>query len=148
MIVSQTHGFVFICLPKCASTSTEAILRPYADIMTGGRPDYKHMTYRKYERFLKPLMRSKLKNKSELPEVVCLFREPVDWLHSWYRYRQRNSLQGGVEREVRRIHKPMEWLNRWYCPSRDATPHPRTASEKSTRGMSFEEFAIKNILDL
>lgn len=141
MIVSETNGFVFICMPKCASTSTEAILRPYADIMTGRRPDYKHMTFRKYERFLEPLIRSKLKNGDEMPEVVCLFREPVDWLHSWYRYRQRDSLQGSDEREARRARKPLEWLNNLYRPSRSATPQPGTANERSTHGMSFEEFA-------
>lgn len=111
MIISPTHGFVFICMPKCASTSTEAILKPYADIMTGDSPGYKHMTYRKYKKFLEPLVCSKLKNAAEPPEVLSLFREPVDWLYSWYRYRQRDALQSGPGRL------------------------------KSTNDMSFEEFA-------
>ena len=85
-------------MPKCASTSTEAILRPYADIMTGKSPEFKHMAFRKYQRFLEPLMRSKLKSDDALPEVVSLFREPVDWLYSWYRYRQRDELQQGAGR--------------------------------------------------
>jgi len=25
---------------------------------------------------------------------VCVMRDPIDWLHSWYRYRKRDALKG------------------------------------------------------
>lgn len=112
MIIAPNHGFVFICMPKCASTSTEAILRPFGQILTGNAPEFKHMPYRYYERFFRPLLRAKLKGKLRQIETVCLFREPVDWVNSWYRYRQRDELM--------------------------RSPQKR---KNSTRGVSFEEFA-------
>src|SRR5689334_15601464 len=112
MIIAPNNGFVFLCMPKCASTSTEAILRPYGQIVTGNSPDFKHMPYRVYERFFRPFLKAKVKGRFSQIEVVCLFREPVEWVNSWYRYRQRDELL--------------------------RTPQKR---RNSTKGMSFEEFA-------
>lgn len=122
MIISSTHGFVFICMPKCASTSTEAILGPYADIMTGKSPEYKHLSYKKYEKHFEPLVRAKLKGDGEAPEIVTLFREPVDWLYSWYRYRQRDSLQHGPGRAKSTVNMSFEEFARQYVSGSPSLP--------------------------
>lgn len=95
MIVSIKYNFVFLCMPKCASTSTEAILRPFGQLVTDSGPRFKHINLRTYERFVKPLVVSRMRKRAARPldiEVICLFREPIDWLHSWYRYRRRQEL--------------------------------------------------------
>jgi hypothetical protein len=109
MIVSLKHGFVFLCMPKCASTSTEDILRPYGQLVTDGTPSFKHINFRQYERLVKPLVlhcsRSGQAPRRRFPalEVVCLFREPTDWLFSWYRYRSRESLLRNKRRASRQV---------------------------------------------
>lgn len=92
MLISLRHKFVFLCMPKCASTSTERVLGKYAQLRSDGHPAFKHTTYRKYKKFLLPYIETKLKNAQEELEVLCLFREPIDWLNSWYRYRSRSAL--------------------------------------------------------
>ena len=92
MLISLRHKFVFLCMPKCASTSTERALGKYAQLRSDGHPAFKHTNYRKYKRFLLPYVETKLENAEEKLEVLCLFREPVDWLNSWYRYRSRSAL--------------------------------------------------------
>jgi hypothetical protein len=95
MIISTKHRFVFLCMPKCASTSTEAVLRPYGQIVTGNDPGLKHLPFRAYERYFSQLVKRKqrrIPGSTEGIEVVCLFREPVEWLNSWYRYRTREEL--------------------------------------------------------
>ncbi len=51
----------------------------------------KHLPYRSFERFFVPwLARNGYERDSY--EVVCVVREPISWLHSWWRYRTRNEL--------------------------------------------------------
>ncbi|HEU0221624.1 MAG TPA: gamma-glutamyl kinase [Paracoccaceae bacterium] len=90
MIVSLRHRIAFLAMPKAASTAVEAVLAPRADIVITGDPRLKHMPFRKYARFVAPLLATY--DKAPI-ETVCLFREPVDWLMSWYRYRQREALR-------------------------------------------------------
>ncbi len=87
MRVSTKYNFVFLCMPKCASTSIEKALTPYSQLKTYRDTKLKHTNYRKYKRFLKPFF-----NNDKL-EVVCLMREPISWLHSWYRYRCRSEIK-------------------------------------------------------
>jgi hypothetical protein len=118
MIIAPKYGFVFLSMPKCASTSTEAMLRPYGQIVTSDAPEFKHLPYRGYERFFKPLLQEKLKQRANKLEIICLFREPVDWLHSWYRYRQRDELEQMARRR-----------------------------KNSTKNLTFEEFAREHVSD-
>ena len=90
--ISSKYGFAFLCMPKTASTSIEKVLFPYCDLVTiGDQPSLKHTTYRAYARFLEPYLFHYTGKKLE---TVCLMREPIDWLHSWYRYRKRAELIG------------------------------------------------------
>jgi len=54
-------------------------------------PAIKHTTYAGFQRFLQPFLKSKGFPR-ESYEVVCVFREPIDWLASWWRYRSREKL--------------------------------------------------------
>lgn len=91
MLCSTKHDFVFLCMTKCASNSVEAIMAPYSDIVLTGPPFYRHLNYRKYIQYVRPLIAAGLGNKEV--ETSCVIREPVSWLYSWYRFRQRLSLR-------------------------------------------------------
>ena len=89
MLVSLKHKLVLLAMPKCASTALEAALAPHVDVVISRNPAAKHTPFRKYDRFL----RRYFETYTEGPlEVVSLFREPVDWLRSWWRYRSRDGL--------------------------------------------------------
>ncbi|MEM7190462.1 MAG: gamma-glutamyl kinase [Pseudomonadota bacterium] len=89
MMVSLKHRLVILAMPKCASTSLEAALSDQMDVVISRTPAAKHTPFRKYDRFL----RRYLETYTDGPlEVVCLFREPIDWLNSWWRYRNRDGV--------------------------------------------------------
>lgn len=83
---------------KAASTSLEAALAPRATIIFRRSHGLKHIGARGFKRYVEPILR-RGGHPRESYEVVCLFREPVEWLDSWYRYRSRPGL-----RERRRDH--------------------------------------------
>jgi hypothetical protein len=91
MQVSLKHGFAFLCTPKCASNSIEDMLRPYIDLDFQGAPSVRHTNVRLYRRYVLPYL------STVAPEVrietYALVREPVSWLHSWYRFRARSALR-------------------------------------------------------
>jgi hypothetical protein len=80
-------------MTKTASTSIENTLTSYCELVTRGKyaTALKHINYKKYERYIEPLIENITGKK---PETVCVMREPIDWLHSWYRYRKRDSASG------------------------------------------------------
>lgn len=86
MILLLRHSLAFLALPRAASTSVEAALLPFADLAATGDPRVKHMNFRRFSRFVLPLAAA---YGVERVETVCLVREPVAWLASWYRYRRR-----------------------------------------------------------
>lgn len=84
MIISKSHRFIFIAVPKTGTSSVETALQKYAaEKMT--RRFNKHATTRK-------LMR-------DLPEEMwnnffkfAFVRNPYDRIESWYFYRKRSEL--------------------------------------------------------
>ncbi|MEO0999887.1 MAG: hypothetical protein AAFW69_04670 [Pseudomonadota bacterium] len=94
MLVSIRHRLAFLAMTKAGSTAVEAALAPHCEISFGGDPRIKHMTARKFDRFMRPYLKSV---GAEDVETVCLFREPTAWLGSWYRYRQRPELTGRAQ---------------------------------------------------
>ncbi|MEL6477278.1 MAG: gamma-glutamyl kinase [Pseudomonadota bacterium] len=91
MIVSVQHRFVLLCMPKCASHALIDAIGDRADMVIRHPQGAKHCNLRKYNRQLRPFVES----FSEVPiETLCLMREPLDWLNSWWRYRQRPALNG------------------------------------------------------
>ncbi len=90
MLLAPRNGFVFISMTKAASTSIESAFRPHAQVSMGRNP-FKHTNYAGFQKFLQPYLGSRGFSR-ESYEVVCVFREPVDWLGSWWRYRSREGL--------------------------------------------------------
>ncbi|SJK83789.1 sulfotransferase family 2 domain-containing protein [Halomonas elongata] len=89
MMVSLQKKIAFLSMPKCASTSIEKALMPYSQIIFTGNPKIKHMNYRGYVKKVEPIIISAGVNDVT---TFCLFREPLEWLQSWYRYRARKAL--------------------------------------------------------
>jgi hypothetical protein len=91
VIAAPRRGFVFLAMRKCASTAIENAIRPYGQIQMGGPPEFKHITYGRFHAHLAPLLKD-LGYARDSYEVICMVREPVDWLGSWWRYRSREDL--------------------------------------------------------
>ena len=94
MLISLKGNFAFLAMTKTGSTAIEAALAPYCDIHFGGHPKVKHMTARRFERFMRPYL--EVSGHGQV-ETVCVMRAPVDWLASWWRYRQRPELAGAPQ---------------------------------------------------
>ncbi|MEM8700124.1 MAG: gamma-glutamyl kinase, partial [Pseudomonadota bacterium] len=91
MIVSLQHRFVLLAMPKCASHALSDAIGTRADMVIRHPPGAKHCNFRKYQRHLRPF----LQTFSASPlATICMMREPVSWLESWWRYRQRPALEG------------------------------------------------------
>ena len=89
MLVSLRHRLVVLAMPKCASTAIEAAIADRMDVVINRHPGAKHTPFRKYDRFL----RRYFETYTDGPlEVVSLFREPEDWVRSWWRYRSRDGI--------------------------------------------------------
>ena len=90
MLISKKHNFAFLSMQKCASSSIEAMLRPHSDIILPVNP-FKHTNYRNYSKYIKPYLDA-MAGMGDT-ETICLVREPVSWLDSWYRFRSRPALR-------------------------------------------------------
>ncbi|MGR3571738.1 gamma-glutamyl kinase [Brevirhabdus sp.] len=91
MLVFWKENLVYLATPKTGTTAIEAELAPVADMVFRGPPGLKHTNVPRFENFVRPL----LDRVEERPwEFVATVREPVDWLGSWFRYRQRPALDG------------------------------------------------------
>jgi hypothetical protein len=90
VLLAPGKGFVFLATPKTASTSIEHAFRPHADVFMKNHP-FKHTRYAHFQRFLQPWLNSEGFPRGSY-EVVCVVREPIDWLASWWRYRSREEL--------------------------------------------------------
>lgn len=90
MLISISKKLTFLAMPKAASTSIELALAPHCDIAFKNNPRVKHIRYRRYKRFILPYI-----DQSGFGplKTTCLFREPTEWLFSWYRYRSRDKIK-------------------------------------------------------
>jgi len=91
MLISVKHRYAFFCTPKCASNSVEAMLKPHADIHLLGTPQLRHTNARQYAAHIQPYLDQVAREAAV--ERVAIIREPVAWLHSWYRFRARSELR-------------------------------------------------------
>ena len=82
---------MLLSVPKTATTAYESALRDRADIVISDPPLLKHAPVYRYNRFLRPMFKQVCDVELELMAVM---RDPIDWLSSWYRYRQRPFMQG------------------------------------------------------
>ena len=86
MLVFWRQGLVFLATPKTASTSIETALSPLAAVVVMRPPQLKHTNAQKYQRHFAPFLGDQ---KGTSFVTTALMREPLDWMGSWYRYRQR-----------------------------------------------------------
>jgi hypothetical protein len=91
VLLAPGKGFVFLATTKTGSTSIETAFMTHSQIILQKPPGIKHTTYAGFQRFLQPFLNSKGYPRDSY-EVVCAFREPIDWLASWWRYRSREKL--------------------------------------------------------
>lgn len=91
MQLSTQHGFAFLCMPKCASTSIEEAISQYCSINFSKHPGLKHINARNFHKYILAY-HLKIVPGKEI-ETFCLMREPVDWIYSWYRFRTRDELK-------------------------------------------------------
>lgn len=105
MLVFWEQRIAFLATPKTGSTAVAAALESLAAVSIQRPPLLKHTTVHRYRRFVGPFLEAASKDTFT---VVALMREPIDWLGSWYRFRQREETDAG----------------------------------KSTKGMSFDDFAL------
>jgi len=90
MMILWREKLVFLAVPKTGTTAIETILEPHAAIAFMRPPMVKHMTLGRFNRFIRPYLAASGLNDVE---TFALMREPVSWLGSWYRYRQRDGLK-------------------------------------------------------
>ena len=91
MLVFSKQKLVFLSVPKTGTTAFQAALGPLASMVITDPPELKHAPVFRYNRFFRPALE---KFVGEGLDVMAVMREPISWLGSWYRYRQRPFLDG------------------------------------------------------
>jgi len=91
MLVFWKEKLVFLSVPKTGTTAYQNALSPHADIVVNDPPELKHAPLYRYNRFFRPMFD---KVGGEKMETLAVVREPISWLGSWYRYRQRPFMAG------------------------------------------------------
>lgn len=91
MLVFARQKLVLLSVPKTGSTAYETALAPLASMVISAPPELKHAPVFRYNRFIRPMIDRFLGGEVD---IVAVMREPVSWLGSWFRYRQRASLAG------------------------------------------------------
>ncbi|MDP2063182.1 MAG: hypothetical protein Q8Q63_08470 [Phaeovulum sp.] len=93
MLIFWQQRLVLLATPKTGSTALSVALEPLAAIAVQRPPALKHTTAQRFRRFLAPYLETA---SGERFDVVALMREPLDWLGSWYRFRQRDDIAGSA----------------------------------------------------
>lgn len=91
MLVFYKERLAFLSVPKTGTTAYETALAARADMVISEPPMLKHAPIYRYNRFIRPMFERVC--NTEL-EVMAVMREPISWLGSWYRYRQRPFMEG------------------------------------------------------
>ncbi len=91
MLVFFKERLAFLSVPKTGTTAYESALASRADMVLSDPPMLKHAPVYRYNRFIRPMY---LKICDAELELMAVMREPIDWLGSWYRYRQRPFMKG------------------------------------------------------
>lgn len=91
MMVFWKERLVLLSVPKTGTHAYAEALAPLASMVVTDPPELKHAPVYRYNRFFRPMFD---KMGGEDLELVAVIREPLSWLGSWYRYRQRDDLIG------------------------------------------------------
>lgn len=92
MLVFWKEKLVLLSVPKTGTTALEKALGPSASMVISDPPELKHAPIYRYNRFFRPMF-ERACNEPNM-ETVAVMREPVSWLGSWYRFRQRDFMKG------------------------------------------------------
>ncbi|MFP7570567.1 gamma-glutamyl kinase [Marivita sp. S2033] len=91
MLVFWKERLVLLSVPKTGTQAYMRALAPRASMVVNDPPELKHAPLYRYNRFFRPMFDKMGGDDLELAAVI---REPLSWLGSWYRYRQRENLTG------------------------------------------------------
>ena len=91
MLVFWKEKLVLLAVPKTGTTAIEAALSSRASMIISDPPELKHAPVYRYNRFFRPMFEKACKAEME---TFAMMREPISWLGSWYKYRQRPFLDG------------------------------------------------------
>lgn len=91
MLVFWNERLVLLSVPKTGTHAYAQALGPRASMVVTDPPELKHAPVYRYNRFFRPMFE---KLGAQDMELVAVIREPLSWLGSWYRYRQRPALDG------------------------------------------------------
>jgi hypothetical protein len=97
MLAVPAHGFVMLSLPKSASTSMVRAVQRHAEVVLRVNPGLKHLNCGQFHELVVPLLRKGGYRRKDY-EVCSMFREPVEWLESWWRYRRRPEIEENADR--------------------------------------------------
>ena len=86
MMIFLNKGLVIFATPKTGSTAFHKALGSKADILFSQSPKVTHITPKRFDRMIAPYV---LPLMNHPVTSITVIREPIDWLGSWYRYRQR-----------------------------------------------------------
>lgn len=109
MLISTRHKFVFLANRKCASSSLVHSLQPYSDVVMDADHRLRHTSFSEYQRHIKPFLTEKIGDEVDEYSIFCLFREPTDWLYSWYRFRTRPEIAPDVAPDHWEYTGDMSW---------------------------------------
>ncbi|MFK7731224.1 MAG: sulfotransferase family 2 domain-containing protein [Pseudomonadales bacterium] len=84
-MISDDPSFIFIAVPKTGSCSIEEALKPWENKQRKQKFS-KHATAMRLNRELPA-------TRWEQSYRFAIVREPYAWMHSWYRFRQREELK-------------------------------------------------------
>ena len=91
MLIFSKARLVVLSVPKTGTTAIEQALAGHASIAVLDPPELKHAPVYRYNRFFRPMVEKFIGPDME---IIAVMREPLSWLGSWYRYRQRPFLAG------------------------------------------------------
>lgn len=91
MLIFWKERLVFLAVPKTGTSAYAKALGDRAGLVVNDPPELKHAPVYRYNRFFRPMLE---KMGAGEMDVMAVIREPVSWLGSWYRYRQRDFLDG------------------------------------------------------
>jgi len=90
MLIFWDQRLIFLATPKAGSSAVEAALEPLAAVAMQRPAPLKHMSAQDFRTHLLPWIEAQAGARFT---TVALMREPIGWLRSWYRFRNRDDFE-------------------------------------------------------